>query len=627
MPEIKKKVAVRLLQGQEEAEARKEVSLNKFKDICTKEHLERKEHLHNLYTDKQVYISSISSSDQPVEDEKIFDYRGLRFQFCGTGFRVPQRMVLYLWLPEEICMGGRPVGRCRTAYEDWLIRQLSETVNGLSAKLRNDHKDAREKAAFAMQTAGSTVTRRNGCVYVEEKSAFRIRVNFQFPLINGSTINGKSAYKGVKMMLDCVCDRLEAMDLQALEEHIRLYEDQLEIRDFLGGRELIAFVADGSVLPRQEDTDMPMEGAVPFCSPESLRVEVPLSDGRRLSGMGLKKGITIITGGGYSGKSTLLDSLEQGIYFHVKGDGREYVVTDETACKVYAEDGRVVSDTDLSPFFSYLPGKLDLHSFCTPHASGSVSQAVNIVEATYGGSRCLLIDEDTSATNFMIRDEKMRSLVKKEPIIPYTDRITELKERGVSSILVIGGSSEYLKYADLVLLLEDFRVLDATEECLAWRQTKQQGGEDGSEKTQAERGIVKEEGLQSQAAGRAAWMTHKVLPSLQVPDLFFGERIEIENAKYIRLGNCVADITRLTALSDGDQQNSLTWLLEKLLSEQGKEQEELWERCAHAAESLLEDSFDTVHASKVHNYEMWLEQVRGLDLMMAACRLRGKLLS
>ncbi len=560
-----------------------------------------------------MYISCLRSSDQPVEDEKSFCYRGVRFQFCGTGFRVPQRTILFIWLPEEVCTNHRPVGRCKTAYEDWILRLLSEMVNEMSAKLQNDHKDAREKAAFAMQVPGAVVTGRNGCLYVEEKHAFRLRVNFQFPLINGNVINGKSAYKGVKMLLDQICDSLEQMDHRALMEHVRLYEDQLEIRDFLHRNRLVAFVADGSVLPRQGDTDAPMEGAIPFRSPESLKMELPLPDGRRLWGMGLEGGITVITGGGYSGKSTLLDSLEQGINFHVRGDGREYVITDETACKVYAEDGRVVSDTDLSPFFAYLPGKCRLDSFCTPHASGSVSQAVNIVEAAYGGSRCLLIDEDTSATNFMIRDEKMRRLVKKEPIIPYTDRIVELKERGISTILVIGGSSEYLKYADCVLLLEDFEATDATKECLSWKREEQECH------TQEEQAA--EERLRG-TGGAACWMRHKALPALQVPELFYGERIEIENAKYIRLGNCVTDITRLTALADGDQINSLTWLLEKLLSETGKEQTELRERCFQAAEGLLADSFDTVHASRTHNYELWLEQVRGLDLLMAACRLR-----
>ena len=143
--------------------------------------------------------------------------------------------------------------------------------------------------------------------------------------------------------------------------------------------------------------------------------------------MGVKKVITVITGVGYYVKSSLLDSIEQGIYHHRRGDGREYVITDDTACKIYAEDGRYICDTDISPFFSYISENQRVEAFSSLKASGSVSQAVNIIEAVYGGSRLLLIDEDTSAANFMLRDENMRKLVQNEPIIPFTDRIVELK--------------------------------------------------------------------------------------------------------------------------------------------------------------------------------------------------------
>lgn len=574
--------------------------MNKFKDICMQGHTQRKAYLHNLYTDRQVYISSLSSSEQPIEEEKLFVYRGVSFQFYGTGFRTPERTVLIVWAPEELCAGSGPVLPYRTAYEDWLLRLLSEPVNKLSEEQQNDHKDEREKAEFSMQTAGSVVIGRNGCLYREERHAFQLRIKFRFPLINGNTINGKSSVRAVKQLLDCICSRLEQMDKAAMEEHIRLYANQLEIRRLLRKSNLLAFVADGSILPREGDTEAPMERAVPFLSPESLRVTMKMPDGGELTGMGIKRGVTIITGGGYSGKSTLLDSLEQGIYFHVGGDGREYVITDETACKVYAEDGRTVSATDLSPFFSWLPGGADIHAFHTPHASGSVSQAVNIIEAVYGGCSCLLIDEDTSATNFMIRDEAMRRLVKKEPIVPFTDRVTELSKKGVSTVLVIGGSSEYLKYADCVLLLEDYMVSDRTEEVLGCR-------EEPSEPTD----------------GTHTWMEGKLLPRAAEGFAFSGgECVQIENARYIRIGCYVADITRLTAMEDADQINSLTWLLEKLLTEEGRENVDLNERCRAAAGALLSDTADTVLASGAHDYELRLEQVRGLDLLMAACRLR-----
>ena len=150
-----------------------------------------------------------------------------------------------------------------------------------------------------------------------------------------------------------------------------------------------------------------------------------------------------------------MDAIATGVYNHVPGDGREYVITDSDALKIYAEDGRPVHSLDLSPFFRHLPNETDVKNFSTPHASGSVSQAANIIEAVCGGAKLLLIDEDKSATNFMIRDSNMRFVVKNEPIIPFTDRVRELyREKQISTILVIGGSSEYLAYADQVILLD-----------------------------------------------------------------------------------------------------------------------------------------------------------------------------
>jgi len=224
-------------------------------------------------------------------------------------------------------------------------------------------------------------------------------------------------------------------------------------------------VADGSILPCENDTAMPMKNATIFKSPESLRRTITFSDGSTIAGMAIPCGVTVITGGGYSGKSTLLDAIEMGIYNHIPNDGREFVITDDTALKIYAEDGRPVHSIDMSPFFKYLPGDVDVKSFSTLHASGSVSQTANIIEAVCAGSKLLLIDEDRSATNFMIRDSNMRKVVKKEPIIPFTDRVRELsRDKGVSTILVIGGSSEYLSYADTVILKDDYVARDITRE-------------------------------------------------------------------------------------------------------------------------------------------------------------------
>lgn len=618
--------------------------MRNFKKFMTAYHTQNKTCLHDLYTDRQVYYSSLSSFEQPVEDEKLYCYRSVSFQFTGTGFRTPEQMILYVWIPEEICREARDIPPLRTACEDWLLRLLGAPVNALSESFQNDHKDTREQSSFSLQEPGAVVLTRNGCLYREERHAFRLRMPCAFPLINGHSVNGKAGYRGVKAVLDLICDRLETADRAELAAHVLLYSRQRQIRAYLRENGLLAFLANGSILPRQGTTQLPLSGAVPFRAPASLEVTIRMSDGYSVTGMGLKQGITVITGGGYSGKSTLLDCLEQGIYDHVAGDGREYVISDETACKVYAEDGRYLAPTDLSPFFSYLPGNHSPHCFGTPHASGSVSQAANIVEAVYGGSRLLLIDEDTSATNFMIRDETMRRLVKKEPIVPFTDRVSELADMGISTILVIGGSGEYLKYAHRVLLLEDYLVADVTQQAVGFGVRKSDSGilrKGGNELQQSNDRVLRTgdwDGLDT-ADGRIqraallaqpapeteshSWTTIRHLPCTGGGNtLIPGQCIQIENARYLKIGGFTADITRLTALTENGQPGSLTWLLEKLLFSEDDADTDLQTRCEALVKSLFSASMDTVLSSRTHRYELQLEQIRSLDLLMAAFRLR-----
>lgn len=237
-----------------------------------------------------------------------------------------------------------------------------------------------------------------------------------------------------------------------------LYEKQEAIRRWLKENDCCAFVADGSILPREKDGDSPLQGAVPFVSTPEDAVEAA-----GVRGMAFRKGVTVITGGGYSGKSTLLDALSAGVYNHVEGDGRELVITDESAMKISAEDGRCIRHVNLSPFIKWIPGG-NPADFSTEHASGSTSQAANIMEAVNWGSRLLMIDEDKSATNFMIQDSVMKELIEKEPITPFVERVRELaREKNVSTILVIGGSSEYLHVADRIYMMRDYQITQVTE--------------------------------------------------------------------------------------------------------------------------------------------------------------------
>jgi predicted ABC-class ATPase len=247
--------------------------------------------------------------------------------------------------------------------------------------------------------------------------------------------------------------------------HVETVEDADHLRRLLPELGLVAFVADGAVLPRESGaSDRPLrEGAVPFSSPEEFRVEVDMPNRGVVSGMGVPEGVTLVAGGGFHGKSTLLSALSWGVYDHVPGDGREYVVAREDAAKIRAEDGRSVSGVDISAMIGELPGGRSTENFSTPNASGSTSQAANIVEAIEVGTSLLLVDEDTSATNFMIRDERMRELVRSEPISPFIDLVRPLhRSLGVSTVVVVGGVGDYLDVADRVILLEDYAPSDAT---------------------------------------------------------------------------------------------------------------------------------------------------------------------
>ena len=287
----------------------------------------------------------------------------------------------------------------------------------------------------------------------------------------GRRIKGHAAHRLLTEVLPGVVERAlryENLDARALQAHVTSHLDAQHLRAQLPQRGLVAFVADGAVLPRASGhRDEPLaHGAVPFESPSRLRVELELEDGSTVSGMGVPEGVTVIVGGGYHGKSTLLQALERGVYSHVPGDGRERVVTLPSAVSVRAEDGRAVSHTDVSPFITNLPTGADTRDFSTSNASGSTSQAAATVEAVEAEAGVLLLDEDTCATNLMVRDERMRAMVpgEREPITPFVDRVGALyTERGVSSILVTGGSGAFLDVADLVIAMDAYRAVDVTD--------------------------------------------------------------------------------------------------------------------------------------------------------------------
>lgn len=312
-----------------------------------------------------------------------------------------------------------------------------------------------------------------------DESTLQVALTFQFPAA-GRRIKGRQA---ASLLVNDLPDLVtysslgERLNHAGLKQHVQALRDFLWIQQELSSQQLVGFVADGSVLPRSSgNQDIPLKDAVPFESPQKNRVSFDLPSGITVNGLGISTGITLLVGGGFHGKSTLLRALERGVYPHIPGDGREYVVCDPTAVSIRAEDGRSVTGTDISAMINNLPGGVNTQRFSTTNASGSTSQAANLAEAIEIGAQTLLIDEDTSATNFMIRDERMKALITSEPITPFVDRISQLwEERGISTILVMGGSGAFFEHAHTVIAMNEYVPHDLTERAhdLAQRLTLQ----------------------------------------------------------------------------------------------------------------------------------------------------------
>ena len=350
----------------------------------------------------------------------------------------------------------------KIALQDFLGRSFSKAI---SDHVRGNRGSGRSGQMHIVQY-GQQVLERNALLVSD--SGIEVRLQLALPA-NKRTIVAKQALimffdelpKVVQGGLAPLMD-----DMPTVKQFVDTVANQQYLRQQLTANKLVCFIADGSLLPRRSGVDnRPLSKGIMTKAPDSLAVELEQLDGTSVRGLGIKKGITLIVGGGFHGKSTLLQAIELGVYNHIAGDGRERVVTLDSAVKIRAEDRRAICNVDISPFISDLPqGKKTAH-FSTQDASGSTSQAANIIEALSTWSQLLLVDEDTSATNFMIRDERMQALVAKdkEPITPLQQRITDLRdENQVSVILVMGGSGDFFSCADTVLMMDSYQIRDVT---------------------------------------------------------------------------------------------------------------------------------------------------------------------
>ena len=381
----------------------------------------------------------------------------------GDPFASPSRVRIIIdnkiaQIPEELFDNkNKEIAVC-----DFLTRLFSKNIKNQSEKIFGSGKSG----LIEISRCPQEILERTAII--RNKNFFEARFYVGFPA-RGRSVLARELEKIIFNIIPNIVENTfiyKNINKLNLINRVKLIEDQFYIRKNLKEKGLVAFVANESILPRESGVSArPLRNGKKFISPQALEVEFDTPNRGKIKGMGIPKGITLIIGGGYHGKSTLLRALELGIYNHIESDGREFVITDESALKVRAEDGRAITSTDISLFINNLPNGKDTIKFNTENASGSTSQAANIIEAIESKSKVLLIDEDTSATNFMIRDDIMQQLVvkEKEPITPFIDVAKSLyKQLGISTILVAGSCGDFFDIADLVIQMDSYEPYEVT---------------------------------------------------------------------------------------------------------------------------------------------------------------------
>ena len=436
----------------------------------------------------------------------------------------------------------------RLALSDFLHRKLSHLVQ---------EKYPDKDAAVIFDVAGPEMLVRNS-LWIDNGE---LRACLQVKLPGeGRKIQAELAAEILTMVLpDLVSAGLyyDRSDEGALQEHYRVLAERKEILSQLDAQGLCAYVPNGAVLPRASGlSEMPLEKAIPFVAPEEMAVTLNVC-GHEIRGMGIPKGISVITGGAFHGKSTLLQALTRSVYPHIPGDGREGIVIDETALRIGVEDGRSVRGTDLSMFVRDLPGGVSTKNFNTLSASGSTSEAANLLEAMEAGSRTFLIDEDSSAVNFLIRDVRVRKLLgdDREPLIPLTDRIKELAAAGFSFILVAGACGDYLDLADNIIVMANYKAECAkftpAPSMSSWRGEAPTESTEPAEVTHPRSFVTYMQPLQK-----------SVRPTSAVERQV---KVKLSGNTLLQIGFLVSDTSRLNTLVDKQQRFGAGFILLNLL--------------------------------------------------------------
>ena len=573
-----------------------------------------------MYEGSMIIVDPAHPTMEPYVDySSIYYNESVGFEISITHKLAQDKPTVVISIPCTTLGIDIPDKSTENVEADFCLRAFKKYLDELNAELYNRSRPDNENGKYYLCSPGGEIIKRNtayfalcpqkdytngsgSTVYLLSDGVSRpplmclcIRIQVQFPL--------KKLRKTFQMMCKDLPDAIDRFvldfDIEGLRKSTALAKKQSAIREWLKNSDYCAFVANGSILPRAKGTDLPMLDAIPFRSTPDDEIEVC-----GVRGMGIKKGVTVITGGGYSGKSTLLDAISAGIYDHALGDGRELCITDESAVTISAEDGRSVKHVNISPFIKWLPGG-DTSDFSTDHASGSTSQAANIMEAVDCNAKLLLIDEDRSATNFMIRDCMMKELIEKEPITPFTDRVNELhKSHGVSTILVIGGSGEYLSVADKIYMMEDYLIHDVTEKS---------------------KNICNSYNVTSVLPQPANWQQYRTLYSdrfSSYPEGSGTEKLEVSDMGFVIIGDEKIDVRGLHDIISPRQLDTLGFMLRYLEVSNNDRKIDIKRKINDLYARINEEGIDFLYSSFFTTCERFLDLPRKQELMALINRMR-----
>jgi predicted ABC-class ATPase len=578
-----------------------------------------------MYDGKIHMLPEPQSNEPPINlSEPIYWNDGIYYKIERTNRLEAGKPTITIGIPikklkivEGLINGTTRISQKGIPAADYCLRNFKKYLDELNETITNRKRTPRENGRYYIYEPGGKVLKRNCSYFKQSNSKYYantggqsgrmlsiVKNEWYLNLMIIVQLPEKKLKQTIQMLTKDLPNAVEHFindfNVNEMKQAVILYNRQEDIRQWLRQSNYCVFIGEGSILPREKDSDLPMKNAKPFVSIPADRIRIG-----SMTGMGIKKGVTVITGGGYSGKSTLLDAISEGIYNHIGGDGREYVVTDSTAIKISAEDGRSIRNLNISPFITWIPGT-NTTSFTTDHASGSTSQAANIIEAVNDGSGLLLIDEDKSATNFMIRDETMKELVKNDPIIPFTDRVQELYEtQDVSTILVIGGSSEYLKVSDQIIMMKNFIPFDVTKEA---------------------KKLISNKVYTNSEIPLADWNCPKIINTTKFTPYqadSTSEYLDVSDKGFLEIGNESIDVRNIHNIASYSQLTAIGLLIRKIENEAKEKKLDIRKVVEDYIEVLETGNLDEIYTTYFTTCGRWLELPRKFEVLAILYRMRN----